>query len=48
MAKDSQIDNKEDWKKKSNKDTTIAQKNQNQNKNAKKQSIKNKDVWKML
>lgn len=44
MPKDSQPDNKQDRIKKANGQTPITQENQNQNKNAKKQSIKNNDV----
>ena len=43
MPKDSQPDNKQARKEKSNGQTPITQENQNQNKNAKKQSIKNND-----
>lgn len=44
MPKDSQPDNKKARKAKSNGQTPITAENQNQNKNAKKQSIKNNDV----
>ena len=44
MAKDSQVDNKMARKKKANDQTPLTRENQNQNKNAKKQSIKNDDV----
>jgi len=44
VPKDSQPDNKKDRIKKANGQTPITQENQNQNKNAKKQSIKNNDV----
>ena len=44
MPKDSQPDNKQDRVKKANGQTPITQENQNQNKNAKKQSVKNNDV----
>jgi len=44
MPKDSQPDNKKARKEKANGQTPITQENQNQNKNAKKQSAKNNDV----
>jgi len=44
MAKDSQIDSKEVRKKKANGQTPLTRENQNQNRNAKKQSIRNNDV----
>lgn len=44
MPKDSQPDNKKARKEKANGQTTITEENQNQNKNAKKQSIKHNDV----
>jgi len=44
MPKDSQPDNKEARKRKANGQTPITQENQNQNRNAKKQSIENNDV----
>ncbi|MDF2654415.1 MAG: hypothetical protein K0R19_889 [Bacillota bacterium] len=44
MAKDSQIDNKEVRKQKANGQTPLTRENQNQNRNAKKQSIPNNDV----
>jgi uncharacterized protein YhaN len=44
MAKDSQIDNKNARKKKANDQTPLTRENQNQNRNAKKQSIRNNDV----
>ena len=44
MPKDSQPDNKKVRKAKVNGQTPITAENQNQNKNAKKQSIKNNDV----
>ncbi len=44
MAKDSQVDNKTARKKKANDQIPLTRENQNQNKNAKKQSIKNNDV----
>jgi hypothetical protein len=44
MAKDSQIDNKDARKKKANSQTPLTRENQNQNRNSKKQSIKNNDV----
>ncbi len=44
MSKDSQIDNKKARKKKSNGQTPMTRENQNQNRNAKKQSIPNDDV----
>ena len=44
MPKDSQPDNKKARKEKSNGDIPITAENQNHNKNAKKQSIKNNDV----
>ena len=44
MAKDSQIDNKEARIKKANRQTPLTRENQNQNRNAKKQSIPNNDV----
>ena len=43
MAKDSQVDNKEARKKKSNDQTPLTRENQNQNRNAKKHSIKKDD-----
>lgn len=44
MPKDSQPDNKQDRVKKANGQIPITKENQNHNKNAKKQSIKNNDV----
>ncbi|WP_264373182.1 hypothetical protein [Sinanaerobacter chloroacetimidivorans] len=44
MTKDSQPDNKQARKEKANNQTPITRENQNQNRNAKKQSIKNNDV----
>ena len=44
MTKDSQIDNKEARKKKANGQIPLTRENQNQNKNAKRQSIENDDV----
>ncbi|MCY1712811.1 hypothetical protein [Caproiciproducens galactitolivorans] len=44
MPKDSQPDNKKDRVKKANGQTTITRENQNQNRNAKKQSIQKNDV----
>ncbi|RPF42339.1 hypothetical protein EDD70_2683 [Hydrogenoanaerobacterium saccharovorans] len=44
MPKDSQPDNKKARKEKCNGQTPITRENQNQNKNAKKQSNKNNDV----
>jgi hypothetical protein len=44
MAKDSQPDNQTARMKKCHGQTPITRENQNQNKNAKKQSIKNNDV----
>lgn len=44
MPKDSQPDNKKARSKKANGQTPITRENQNQNKNAKKKSIKNNDV----
>lgn len=44
MPKDSQPDNKKARKEKANWQTPITRENQNDNKNAKKQSIKNGDV----
>ncbi len=44
MSKDSQPDNKEARMKKAKGQTPITRENQNQNKNAKKQSIKHNDV----
>lgn len=44
MPKDSQPDNKKARKEKSNCQTPITKENQNQTRNAKKQSIKNNDV----
>lgn len=44
MAKDSQVDNKIARKIKANDQTPLTRENQNQNRNAKKQSIKNNDV----
>ena len=44
MPKDSQPDNKKARMQKCNGQTPITAENQNQNKNAKKQSIKNNDV----
>lgn len=44
MAKDSQIDKKENRKKKAKGQTPLTAENQNQNRNAKKQSIEREDV----
>ena len=44
MPKDSQPDNKQARIQKANGQTPITRENENQNKNAKKQSIKNDDV----
>ncbi len=44
MSKDSQPDNKKARMEKCNFQTPITKENQNQNRNAKKQSIKNNDV----
>lgn len=44
MTKDSQVDNKVARKEKANGQTPLTRENQNQNRNAKKQSIKNNDV----
>jgi hypothetical protein len=44
MPKDSQPDNKKARKEKAKGQTPITQENQNQNRNTKKQSVKNKDV----
>jgi len=44
MPKDSQPDNKQARKEKCKDQTPVTQENQNQNKNAKKHSIKNNDV----
>lgn len=44
MSKDSQPDNKKARKEKANGNTPITEENKNQNKNSKKQSIKNNDV----
>lgn len=44
MPKDSQTDNKKSRKIKAKGQTPITRENQNHNKNAKKQSIKNNDV----
>jgi len=44
MAKDSQVDNKRTRKEKSNDQTPLTRENQNQNRNAKKQSIRNNDA----
>jgi hypothetical protein len=44
MPKDSQPDNKADRMKKAKGQTPITRENQNQNRNAKKQSIPNNDV----
>ncbi len=44
MPKDSQPDNKKARAEKANGQTPITRENQNKNKNAKKQSIKNNDV----
>lgn len=44
MPKDSQVDNKRARVKKSDGQTPLTRENQNQNKNAKKQSIKQNDV----
>lgn len=44
MPKDSQVDNKRAREKKANGQTPITRENQNDSKNAKKQSIKHNDV----
>jgi hypothetical protein len=44
MPKDSQVDNKKARVEKADGKTPLTKENQNQNKNAKKQSIKNNDV----
>lgn len=44
MAKDSQMDNKKARKKKAKDQTPLTRENQNQNRNAKKQSIDHNDV----
>ncbi len=44
MSKDSQPDNKKARAEKANRQTPITRENQNQNRNAKKQSIENDDV----
>lgn len=44
MPKDSQPDNKQARMKKANGQTPITQENKNQNRNTKKQSVKNDDV----
>lgn len=44
MPKDSQPDNKADRMKKANGQIPITRENQNQSRNAKKQSVKNNDV----
>lgn len=44
MPKDSQIDNKAARKEKANGQTPLTKENQQKNKNAKRQSIKNNDV----
>lgn len=44
MPKDSQPDNKTDRMKKAKGQTPITRENQNQSRNAKKQSVKNNDV----
>lgn len=44
MPKDGQIDKKQVRKKKANGQTPLTRENQNQNRNAKKQSIPNNDV----
>lgn len=44
MAKDSQPDNKKSRKEKANGQAPITGENQNQNRNAKKRSVKNNDV----
>lgn len=44
MAKDSQVDNKRARMEKANWQTPLTRENQNQNRNAKKQSIKPDDV----
>ncbi|MDD4237640.1 MAG: hypothetical protein PHT62_03675 [Desulfotomaculaceae bacterium] len=44
MPKDSQPDNKKAREEKANRQTPITSENQNQNKNAKKRSIRNNDV----
>jgi hypothetical protein len=44
MPKDSQPDNKKARKEKAKGQTPITQENQNQNRNTKKQSVKNNDV----
>lgn len=44
MAKDSQVDNKKARKQKADDQTPLTRENQNQNRNAKKQSNKDNDV----
>ncbi len=44
MAKDSQVDKKKDRMEKANWQTPITKENQNQNRNAKKQSVKPDDI----
>ncbi|MFU0831745.1 MAG: Glycogen biosynthesis protein GlgD [Oscillospiraceae bacterium] len=44
MSKDSQPDNKRSRLQKANGQTPITKENQNQNRNSKKQSVKNNDV----
>ena len=44
MPKDSQIDNKKARKEKANGQTPITRENQNDNRNVKKQSVRNNDV----
>jgi hypothetical protein len=44
MPKDSQVDNKEARKEKAKGQTPLTKENQNQNRNAKKQSVRNNDV----
>jgi len=44
MAKDSQPDNKNSRKEKANGQAPITRENQNQNRNAKKRSVRNNDV----
>lgn len=44
MPKDSQVDDKKTRNKKAKGQTPLTAENQNQNKNAKKQSVKNNDV----
>ena len=44
MPKDSQVDNKDARKQKAKGQTPLTKENQNQNRNAKKQSIRNNDV----